>query len=123
MPIFPFYQWRKLLPAAKEPALQTSSLCNFFSCFSFSQLKSGEGQHYLFCLFHDYCKNYMIYSLGKITLKIKKRRGGGAGGEEKEKENKNRSLCYCVVQSVSTVCHNSSARMVSPWSKSLCRMK
>lgn len=40
----------------------------------------------------DYRKNYMIYNLGKITLKIKKKKKKNRWGE---KEKENRRLCYC----------------------------
>lgn len=38
---------------------------------------------------------------------------------EKKKRRKTEGCAIGVVQRVSTVCHNSSARMASPWSKSL----
>lgn len=70
---------------------------------------------------YDYCKNYMIRNMGKIDseknfFKVKEKR-------ERRKKRKTEAMLIAVIQSISTVFHNSSARMVFPWSKSLCRMK
>ena len=58
----------------------------------------------------------MTCNLGKITLKIFKKRKRGRG-EEKQK------AVLVLQSSVSTVCHKSSARIFSSWLKSLCMMK
>lgn len=42
---------------------------------------------------------------------------------ERKKRRKTEGCVIAIVQSVSAVCHNASARMVSPWSKSLCKIK
>lgn len=34
--------WENFVPAAKELVLQASSLCDFFACFQFSQLKNVD---------------------------------------------------------------------------------